>query len=837
MTKEIAIKVKVEGQEVTMAGRQLDNFKKTIENLKKQLESLGARTEQNGEQFDKLKGDLDALNAAFGETNTEVQDTNDSLKKNDEQVQENEKTTKSYTSQIRDLTKQLVALGDRTEENGAQYDSLQSRIKELRDKQEDLQFGTRKLDDALSSLPGPIGQVAGGFKNLDDTFKNAKSALKGLTTQFPILKNAIAATGIGALVILFGLLVAGVMKAFQTFKPLQEAVGKLGIVFDLVQKSIQPLIDLIGKGLTWALEGLAKGIAWITGNMDEYNKALADKKATQDFLKNSKDRIQQLKKESITAKDAQKESIDNEIEYLEAKSDLETKYQEDGKEKDQDYYNELELIELKYQQNSIVIQNEALKKKKEQYQNYWNEAVKLQNEKQLLLAKNEYEASKITLKQQYDSQVTQIKQLETSELNKQKLLLSLKENYNLKVKQLDEDNAKSVLQANMLLNLQLREVSAESIIDEQKRLTELAGIRNEAALLEIQNSKETQDIKNKRLLTQAIIYDNELTQIELDSEKRRRQKRFENFVFELETTANKRDAMRILHELAGFNEIERVKRLGKLQINEIKANFEAEREQIKIQYEEKLINEKQYRTRLGSLVLLENQTIKQSELDTYNAVTGAIAGYRSSVEGLNGVIGNLVTAMGEETKAGKALVKVQQVLSAVTMSLAAAEAFRGLMKDISKGFPTNIIAVASTLATIAAAVAGWVSVFKKSKPEGSPEGNSGGSSTTSTPYYGKNYADGGMIGGRRHAQGGTLIEAEQGEAIMTRGAVSMFRPMLSLMNQMGGGKSFDARIVKPDNPITKQVNQEPIIMKTYVVESELTSEQNKQARLKNLSTI
>ena len=47
---------------------------------------------------------------------------------------------------------------------------------------------------------------------------------------------------------------------------------------------------------------------------------------------------------------------------------------------------------------------------------------------------------------------------------------------------------------------------------------------------------------------------------------------------------------------------------------------------------------------------------------------------------------------------------------------------------------------------------------------------------------------GGMIGGRRHSQGGTMIEAEQGEFVMSRSAVeSVGIENLNRMNQGGGG--------------------------------------------------
>ena len=115
------------------------------------------------------------------------------------------------------------------------------------------------------------------------------------------------------------------------------------------------------------------------------------------------------------------------------------------------------------------------------------------------------------------------------------------------------------------------------------------------------------------------------------------------------------------------------------------------------------------------------------------------------------------------------------------------------------------------------------------------------SSAAGSNNMGRNYEKGGMIAGKRHAEGGTLIEAEKGEAIMTRGAVTMFAPMLSMMNQMGGGTSFSrsAMTTSTDNPVVNNpaVQQSPMIVKTYVVSSEMTSEQNKQARLKDLSTL
>lgn len=115
-----------------------------------------------------------------------------------------------------------------------------------------------------------------------------------------------------------------------------------------------------------------------------------------------------------------------------------------------------------------------------------------------------------------------------------------------------------------------------------------------------------------------------------------------------------------------------------------------------------------------------------------------------------------------------------------------------------------------------------------------------GSKTAGGTSSKQGYADGGMIEGPRHAGGGVMINAEGGEAVMTRGAVTMFAPLLSTLNQMGGGTSFSKGASGQagyDNPKTQGNISEPQIIKTYVVENELTTIQHKQARLKDLSTL
>ena len=49
------------------------------------------------------------------------------------------------------------------------------------------------------------------------------------------------------------------------------------------------------------------------------------------------------------------------------------------------------------------------------------------------------------------------------------------------------------------------------------------------------------------------------------------------------------------------------------------------------------------------------------------------------------------------------------------------------------------------------------------------------------------FAQGGLIGGRRHSAGGTMIEAERGEFILNRGAVKNFG--VGNLNSMNSGSA------------------------------------------------
>jgi hypothetical protein len=445
--KEVSFKIKVNGEELKVTGKQIDIFKGQIKSMRDELTKLGARTAENAEIFDKLIGDLNALEEAFGETKTEVIQTGDAIQEMGDQEEEAAKQTKSYAAQIKVLKLELAGLGERTAENAQQYDSLQNRIRELRGAQDDLNRGTQELDDALSALPGPIGIVGRVVKSAADGFNNAKAAFKGLTEVFPLLRNAIAATGIGALVIVLGLIVAAVMKAAKSFEPLQTAFGKFGKVIDIVMKGIKPLTDFILNAFVGAIEFAAKAIAFLTGNLEEYNKAAANEEANMKLEKNLKQQELWFEANADKYDEFTQRKLKADIDFNKKKVELNQKFQ-DGEIKSQAELDKL-LTQFLDKRNreinnadkdrakkGLEINNAANEKQKtandkavQARKDYENKLRELQNGNALLRIADENDKARLALKQQKINEEIAIKESVKGRENRRILLLEVDKKY------------------------------------------------------------------------------------------------------------------------------------------------------------------------------------------------------------------------------------------------------------------------------------------------------------------------------------------------------------------------------------------------------------------------
>jgi hypothetical protein len=144
----------------------------------------------------------------------------------------------------------------------------------------------------------------------------------------------------------------------------------------------------------------------------------------------------------------------------------------------------------------------------------------------------------------------------------------------------------------------------------------------------------------------------------------------------------------------------------------------------------------------------------------------------------------LAAVVGMSEKNAKAVAAIQAAGAVVDAFAGASSArFNAQKSGLLPPFPGLIYA-----AELAAGLANARSVAMSANSIG------GGSSGGGGGVYGK-FEHGGYVGGRPHSQGGTIIEAERGEFVMSRNAVeSIGLETLNQMNQSGGGASINVSV-------------------------------------------
>ena len=97
------------------------------------------------------------------------------------------------------------------------------------------------------------------------------------------------------------------------------------------------------------------------------------------------------------------------------------------------------------------------------------------------------------------------------------------------------------------------------------------------------------------------------------------------------------------------------------------------------------------------------------------------------------------------------------------------------------------------------------------------------------------FAKGGLVSGPGTGTSDSInANLSNGESVINANSTSMFGPLLSAINEMGGGKAFKSESYVPSGKATQETAQ-PII-KTYVVDSEMTNAQKKSGRIDRLTS-
>jgi len=978
--KEIDFIIKVNNKEVDLSKTSLQQFDAIVKTAQKDLKSIEQQFGKNSQQYKVAAKDIQNAEAAWKKMTKATEE-------NEKQTKQNTEGIKTYSQQIRIATRELVSIEQQFGKNSAQYEAQAQKIKALRDAQEELTRGTMKFDDALSNLPGPLGQVGQSMQQFEVVSQSAKSAMSSLIQQFPLLKNAFVASGIGAIVVAIGLVVGAVMKAAQSFKPLQDAFAAVGDAVGALFDALKPITDFILNVFVGAVKIAADAINGLASVFGGVNNNF--KQQTLQLDRQLKKQQEILSTYTNFLSENYKEQLDLLSKFVERKQEI---LNDDTKNTEQ---KNLELRALQVQQTveldliakkqakiirdkNIIIDNIEKKSNLNRIDNQRNLAIETSKndeefEKQQIQSEiksangrririkiliddlkkinaDYFKDNIAALEQSLKDEKTLVDSLEKEMTNKASLAASerqkqqrqfLREDIaainerNIKIIELTtslikEENARNLqaakdrlvslkeeqrleleqakLQGISLKNLEKKQAAERRVAREEVRK---AQIQLDAYNIQIQVNEENRRLSEELTRDQQYYQrkrENVLKEYEIDYKladknnekiKEARTKQFLALIeIDKEELGNIRSNLELEYDAMYQVSAEAFQKLRDIEV----ARFEEQKKgnEQNFQYIEALT--KQHKKNLQMIDSQELQTMSdllQRRADTEKRLYGQMfkdlreaedLAYAARVKAAGDNAALLEVIEREHTEKIKQLQREKieaygAVASAtlssfanVTNALAAFYEFESQntkksMAERKAAFEQNkkyqkataVLSAASGIIQILtqpstlpspfdwivkianAAALGIMTAVQISKINATEFNDTGGAGAGAGggTYngLGRNYGDGGMIEGPSHksAAGGIMVNAEGGEAIMTKGAVSMFGPMLSLMNQMGGGASFVpglAGAARPDSPkvSTPSVTNSAII-KTYVVSSDMTSEQQKQARLKDLSTL
>ena len=792
MAKEIPIIIKVNGKELDVAKTSVNEFNKIYTETQKKLNDLPL----GSDEWKKLNSELKNADKTFNQTK--------------EILTETEGKFKSLKVQIRQAT---IAFQEAEEKGDIKsMRKLKGDLDELNDQFEITTLKAMKFEDALATMPGVAGFVGQSIQGIDKAFKvlvanPILAVVTALVGAFMFLKEALGKTKEGQ---------AALNKVSQAFSSVMGPIlALINTVAVPIFEKLAMIIGKVGSAFAFVAEklGVSKGqIEAATKDIDKVGQEAADKE---------KERQEELKKQKEEEIRKRKEAADAAIK---AAADKKKASQDEINDNAAVEKSEKELARAKVKASEDEVQ--AIKDKQaaqdEDYQDQSDRINKLINLEKV--GSSEYKRL-VVERNNLDKGYLENKATNTKDLNK-----------------LNEDRINNEKE----LNDKIIELKISLIKNEKDR--DIASIQDKLRVDLEKLEKDKAFIAKEEIEKEAIrkLYRDQAKQAEQkvkdDATKKEEEEKIKKLDDDLKFLQIKQgaqiqgtkgyyDVLREINKKAEQKEIEELK-----QTDAFKAKNAKEQQDALTQIQEKASRDR--------------KAINMQEIVAYAEMASKIAGIGTQITAALGAIyenqmnRELKAAEGNQQKQEEIKKKYFEKNKKLQIANATIQMFQSAISAFSSMAAIPVVGPALGAVAAAAAIALGIANINKIKSQeyesASTGGAAGNQAAVAAPNLGKNYEQGGLIGGRRHAQGGTLIEAEAGEAIMTRGAVTMFAPLLSQLNQMGGGTSFSqgaAGQAGYDNPRVTETMTQPQIIKTYVVSSELTTEAQKQSRLKDLSTL
>lgn len=750
------------------AVKQVVEYTKKLDEARAAEKQLRAETKNMSEATDEQKQQLAAIQAAQTEYKRGIQECNKEIQNNIKTSQEQDGSLRSLRAELSNLTKEYDSLS-RAEREGAKGQELQDKINatttELKKAEEETQRYYRNVGnyknaivDAFTKSGGAVGQMITPIKNVTNGFK--------------VMSTTPVVAILGLLATVINKVIEGLHSSEGSMKAVQASIAPLNAGTTLLTKVFQKLAE----GVAWVAEKLtafADKLGLISDAMKEEKRLAEEEIAITEERRNAlmKDADDELKIAQLKEKATDKLNYSHaeRLEFLKQATDA-----EDALAK-----RRVDLAKREYQlllDRSKLSENSAEDNQKlaEAY------AKMIQNEKAYFDKKKELNAQITEATNQEREQRKKAVETELKELNaaNQSQIELMKAGA---AKELAAENENHM---NRIAQLQQR-------LKTEKDLTVAArdAINRQ---IELENQRHNQRVAqlDESAINETLTRENEIIQLRLAAVKEGTDAEFN---LKLDALNKQREIELNNAELTGEQRaaIEakydaQIAQLRQTHANEmatkaadaLRLEWENKINEAALNHQNTMALEIEYRrAELDSLHQMEEESDAQFKArmlaaqNAYNDAKQQLADYEVQIEqtklqsmsDIAGGLSSILDAVGEDNVAFANLSKVV-TLAQIGIDTGRAIA-AGTASAAAMPFPANIAAIASTVATVLANIATAIKTVKGIK-----------------------FAEGGYVSGAGTGTSDSIAaRLSNGESVNNANSTSMFAPLYSALNQIGGG--------------------------------------------------
>lgn len=645
-----------------------------------------------------------------------------------------------------------------------------------------------------------------------------------------LVKTAIAATGIGALIVLLGSLIAVFSKTQKGVELFGKAMASVGAFVDVLVDRLSMFGDAVIKifqgdfvgaanAAKQAVSGIGDEIVRETEMAWKLKAALIDLEKQETMLNMKRSAGRAVIEEQKRIADDTTRSLNERIAASQKAFDLEMSLGREaieiGKKKLANMLGEIELSEqanqlIKDMAAGAVTADEAISKlglsnstvddlkefatlfgevsqmeadmnsRSKESQNKANQLrkeaaaaaqasrdaetaeIRKAEDELLKLVTDAREKQRTEIERSYDRQIADLKIRLERETN---LTVKAREAINQQIKAL-EDQKEADLQKLSDEALKKEIETAQKTIELKLAAVEAGTAKEYALKLEALENQMKMELQSTELTEEQKLlvkekYAKQIADLEKQQATETAQRQAEEIALQYETELG-------LLDMANTEKLAKLTKMGasEAQLSQAQASAELERlELLHSQQVEALANLKQ---REGETETEYNARRMEAEKAKAETETAIVTAKVDSQKAAYASLSDAIAMMGEQNTA---FAKLSKVLALAEIAINTGKALAaGIAQAQSVPFPANLAAIATTVATILANIATATKTVKAAK-----------------------FATGGTVTGEGTSTSDSIpAMLSNGESVMTAAATSMFAPVLSAFNQIGGGVPIQA---------------------------------------------